>query len=153
MLEHLSALHHVRNKHRIDLYVCLCVHPFACMNLPKNETRKWAVQTAALLAVTDDASMAYFLENQWHTNAGQRRQDVLTGYVMGMTIKGPFCCLWIFLRCLQSWLRESSSVSYWTCHTCLLLLFSVLLSYVIIIFILSPCMLLSHILKTNSCTN
>jgi len=107
----------------VCMCVCLCAHLFACMNLPRNETRKWAIQTTVLLVVIDDASMAYFRENQWHINAGQCRQDVLTGYVMGMTIKGPFCCLWILLRCLQSWLRFQAFSTGHVTHACFFFFF------------------------------
>jgi len=77
----------------------------------------------------DDASVAFCLENQRHIRAGQRRQDVLTGYVKRMTMKGLFCCLWIPLTCLQSWLRVQAFFTGHVAHACFF--FFVLLSYVI----------------------
>lgn len=122
MLELLSTLHRGRNKHRIDLYVHVCVSvrtPLcACMNLPENETRMWAYRRQSFLVVIDDASVAFCLENHQHIHGGQRRQDVLTGYVMRMTIKGLFCCLWIPLRCLQSWLRVQAFSTGHVTHAC-----------------------------------
>lgn len=101
------------------MYVCLCTHPFAhawtCQGM-RLESEPYKQQS--FLAVIDDASVAYCLENQRHINAGQRRQDVLTGYVMRMTIKGMFCCLWIPLRCLQSWLRVQAFSAGHVTHDC-----------------------------------
>jgi hypothetical protein len=88
----------------------------------------------SFLAVISDASVAYFLENQRHINAGQRRQDVLTVCVMRMTIKGLFCCLWAPLRCLQSWLRVQAFSPGHVTHACFPP--PILLSYIIVVSVL-----------------
>jgi len=81
-----------------------------------------------------DGSVAYFLENQRHINAGHCRKDVLTGYVPRMTIKGLFCCLWIPLRYVQSWLRVQAFTPGHVTHACFF--FLILLLYIIIVSVL-----------------
>jgi hypothetical protein len=87
----------------------------------------------SFLAVIDDESVACCLENQQQINAGQRRQDALTGYVPRVTIKGLICCLWIPLRCLYSWLRVQAFSTGHVTHACF---FFILLSFIIIVSVL-----------------
>jgi hypothetical protein len=131
--EHLSVLHHGRNKHRIVLYVRIRVcahvpscHAWTCQGM-RLESEPYEQQSFP--AVIDDTSVAHCLELKIkQVNAG-----ALPGYVLRMTIKGLFCCLWIPLRCLQSWLRVQASSTGHITHACFFLM---LLSYTIIVFIL-----------------
>ena len=104
----------------------LCVHPFACMMLPRNETGKWAVQTAVLPSC-DRWWICCMLSWESATNKCWTAQTRCIDWVCTEGDNKRTDLLFVDSSEVPLLLVESSSIFYWTCHTCLLFFYLIVI--------------------------